>query len=111
MGDQTIGKQALPELRRGWRFTPTSGIWQSVWLEPVDTVSIEKLKITPDVDRKTVRIRASLKGKAENCKIEVAVLDGSRTAASGRGSAREELAIQLEDNVRLWRPDRQTARV
>ncbi|HEC03824.1 MAG TPA: glycoside hydrolase family 2 [Phycisphaerales bacterium] len=105
MGDQTIGKQALPELRRGWRFTPTSGIWQSVWLEPVDTVSIEKLKITPDVDRKTVRIRASLKGKAENCKIEVAVLDGSRTAASGRGSAREELAIQLEDNVRLWRPD------
>ena len=35
MGDQTVGKQALPELRRGFRYNPNSGIWQSVWVEPV----------------------------------------------------------------------------
>ncbi len=105
MGDQTIGKQALPELRRGWRFTPTSGIWQSVWLEPVETVSIERLKIAPDVDQKQVGIRAFVKGRAENCRIEVNVLDRGRMAAHGKGAAQAELAIQLEDRMRLWSPD------
>ena len=48
MGDQTVGKQALPELRRGFRYNPNSGIWQSVWLEPVPAAAhIRRIKITP----------------------------------------------------------------
>ena len=105
MGDQTIGKQALPELRRGWRFTPTSGIWQSVWLEPVDTLSIERLKITPDLDRKALRIHAFLQGKPKGCDIEVKVLDGRRQVASHQGSAQAKLVIPLKGKMKLWSPD------
>ena len=39
-GDQALGKQSLPEKRAGWRYTPTTGIWQPVWLEPVPDTSI-----------------------------------------------------------------------
>ena len=45
--DQTYpyGKQVLPEKRGGMWYTPVSGIWQSVWLESVPEVYIEKLSI------------------------------------------------------------------
>ena len=35
--------------RGGMWYTPTSGIWQSVWLEQVPEIYVEKLKITPDM--------------------------------------------------------------
>ena len=38
-------------------YTPTSGIWQTVWLEPVNAAYITGLKITPDVDNSAVTIR------------------------------------------------------
>ncbi len=105
MGDQTIGKQALPELRKGWRFTPTSGIWQSVWLEPVGDVSIERLKITPDVDNNRVKVRAYLEGQAKGCTVEVKVTDGRRTAATAKGSPQRELSADFAKKPRLWSPD------
>lgn len=37
-------------------YTPTSGIWQSVWLESVSNDYIENLTIKPDIDNHSVRI-------------------------------------------------------
>ena len=45
---QAKGKQALNKW--GCWYTPVSGIWQTVWLEPVNSVYIEDLMIRPDVD-------------------------------------------------------------
>ena len=45
--DFPYGKQRKD--RGGMWYTPTSGIWQSVWLEQVPEVYVEKLKITPDM--------------------------------------------------------------
>ena len=56
---QPRGKQvSKPE---GIWYTPVTGIWQTVWLEPVPAASVEKLTMTPDVAggalRVTVRVR------------------------------------------------------
>ena len=46
------GKQSLAAIENpgGIFYTPCSGIWQTVWMEVVPEVSIESLKIVPDVD-------------------------------------------------------------
>lgn len=47
-GYQPRGKQVNnPE---GIWYTPVTGIWQTVWLEPVTARHIEELRITPDID-------------------------------------------------------------
>jgi hypothetical protein len=46
-GDQAVGKQALPEIKKGWRYTPTTGIGQPVWIEPVPDTPITPLALTP----------------------------------------------------------------
>jgi prepilin-type N-terminal cleavage/methylation domain-containing protein len=61
-GTQPHGKQQrVPE---GIRYTPTSGIWQTVWLEPVPESSIGRLKITPDANAKSVTIEVAVRGAA-----------------------------------------------
>ena len=99
MWGQTIGKQALPELRKGWRFTPTSGIWQSVWLEPVGEVSIERLKVTPDSDNGRVIVQVYPQGELKDFTFHVAIKDGGRVVASGKGTAGQDaIALRHEQN-------------
>ncbi|MBR5135122.1 MAG: glycoside hydrolase family 2, partial [Clostridia bacterium] len=52
--DLPYGKQRRK--RGGMWYTPVSGIWQTVWLESVPTAYIERLVITPSLDRVTVRV-------------------------------------------------------
>ncbi|MFN9199280.1 MAG: sugar-binding domain-containing protein [Planctomycetaceae bacterium] len=55
-GTQPRGKQqARPE---GIWYTPVTGIWQTVWLEPVPTQSIERLEVTPRFDTSELQVRA-----------------------------------------------------
>lgn len=53
--DQMRGKQFWEEESRGIFYTRTTGIWQSVWLEAVDEVHLEQVRITPLYDEKSVR--------------------------------------------------------
>src|SRR5436190_19722356 len=52
-GYQPHGKQTLK--RGGMTYTPSSGIWQTVWLEPVSSTRIDRIKIVPDVDHASAR--------------------------------------------------------
>ncbi len=53
-GGQPIGKQRLkPD---GIWYTSVTGIWQTVWIEPVPKSYIRDLIITPDVDSESVKI-------------------------------------------------------
>lgn len=60
--DLTIprGKQYWKEESEDIFYTPTTGIWQTVWLEPVPSARIDTLRITPDVDRALVDIEAGV---------------------------------------------------
>src|SRR5690606_591589 len=53
--DQARGKQKLAP--GGIWYTPTTGIWQTVWVEAVPReASIGELRVTPDVDAGTLRV-------------------------------------------------------
>ena len=73
-GDQPRGKQSRkPE---GIFYTSTSGIWQTVWLEPVPEVCIDGLKATPEVDAKSLRLRVAVNNFSENLRVEAVASAG-----------------------------------
>lgn len=65
--DETIarGKQNWEGVPRFIWYTPSTGIWQSVWLEPVEKTHIEWVHFTPDIDEGTVRIDCALSDQAQ----------------------------------------------
>ena len=56
------GKQVLPEKRGGMWYTPVSGIWQSVWLESVPEIYIQKLHIENRGSAVTITTEPALNG-------------------------------------------------
>ncbi len=69
--DETIprGKQCWTDAPHGIWYTRSSGIWQSVWLEPVSQQAIEKLFFTPDIDAGQVEISVELSSKPKGREI------------------------------------------
>ncbi len=76
--DETIprGKQFwLPKSGGIW-YTRTTGIWQTVWLEPVNEISIKKVKFTPDIDEGNVKIEGHLSKRLSNLKVNTVIKFG-----------------------------------
>jgi hypothetical protein len=105
-GGQAAGKQNVNKITKpgGAAYTPSSGIWQTVWLETVPAAYIQELVITPDLDAGAVRLRVAAAGDSTPANVEVAVLDGKKTVARGTGRCNEELFLPIK-NARLWTPD------
>jgi hypothetical protein len=101
-GGQPRGKQSMnPE---GIMFTPTTGIWQSVWLEPVNQLSISDLKIVPDIDRNQLRLTVNTTDPSRAGAIHVAVKDGDSVVQSFDGKADAEVSIPIP-TPKLWTPE------
>jgi len=103
-GMQAVGKQRLPDRRRGINYTSSSGIWQTVWMEPVPAISIERLKMTPDVDRQQLVVEAVLSGQGEGTAVELQAFDGAKQVAAVSGKAGFPIALKIV-NPKLWSPD------
>jgi hypothetical protein len=102
MGTQPRGKQQLrPE---GIWYTPVSGLWQTVWLEPVAQQSIEKLRIHPDVDSSSVTVEVDVRGEdAADLTATVAIVASGEEVAVASGPAGAGLRIAIPE-ARLWSP-------
>ena len=99
---QSRGKQVLHP-KSIW-YTAVSGIWQTVWLEPVPETYIAGLKITPDVDAGLVRVSLRLDGPDPGA-ILVRVQEAGKTIAQAEAdSGGRELSISIP-TPRLWSPD------
>ncbi len=61
----TRGKQYWKGESEGIFYTGSTGIWQTVWLEQVSFNALEKIWITPDVDRKTISIQMEFVGTCD----------------------------------------------
>ncbi len=78
---QPRGKQDwLPDPHNIW-YHRTSGIWQTVWLEPVPAVHITEVQLTPDIATSTVKVEAALSGNYAGSLWVVLSLRGQRLAA------------------------------
>ena len=102
-GSQPRGKQVSNP--KGIWYTPVSGIWQTVWMEPVAGKHIENLRITPDVDRNRLIVKAELNLECPSDIVEVNVYDGSQLVATGKSINAEAVEVFMPRNVRLWTPD------
>lgn len=89
------GKQS--DKRGGIWYTPQSGIWQTVWLESMPKKHIRNLKITPNAEKKTVKISADGMGS----KITASVFDGDREILCEKFTDTVELSFDFE----LWSPE------
>lgn len=101
-GAQPRGKQVLEP--HGIMYTAVSGIWQTVWLEPVPSRRIESLKIIPDIDRDTVSVRADAPSAA-GARLRVRVTRDGVPIGEAEGVAGEAIGVAVPDPV-LWSPDR-----
>ena len=85
-------------------YTPTTGIWQTVWLEPVAAHSIDSLKIVPDVDGGVLKLTVNATvTESKMWTVGVKVKDGDKTVASISGRPGAELSIPVPD-AKLWSP-------
>ena len=107
-GAQPHGKQVTkPE---GIWYTPSTGIWQTVWLEPRAGAAIGALKMTPDIDTNRLQLvvdRSGAKGNsgpADDVRVEAVAFDGPREVAKVSGRFGEPLTLELK-NPKLWWPD------
>jgi beta-galactosidase/beta-glucuronidase len=102
-GFQPRGKQVnRPE---GIWYTPVTGIWQTVWLEPVPETYIKDLKVTPNIDNNTLLVDAITNIYTSANRVEVTVKDGNSIVAKGKSINKQPVEIAMPQNVKLWTPD------
>ena len=101
---QQRGKQKLSH--GGIWYTPTSGIWQSVWIENVPQTYIEKIKIKPDIDGDFIDLYVVVNNpdKVEKYTADI-FLQGKQIASSE--SELNQFRIRIK-NPRLWAPESPT---
>lgn len=102
-GYQPRGKQ-VNEPHGIW-YTPVTGIWQTVWLEPVPESYIENLRITPDIDKNILQVEAIASNATNASRIEVKIKDGSCVVATGQSINNLPVEIAMPENVKLWSPN------
>ncbi|HSP08293.1 MAG TPA: glycoside hydrolase family 2 TIM barrel-domain containing protein [Candidatus Dormibacteraeota bacterium] len=97
LADKTIprGKQHWKRDPEGIFYTATTGIWQTVWLEPIPARSIQALRVTPHLDAGTVDVVITADGDVEAIAAFHGVEVGRR-----KGSG----PIQLS-TIRPWSPE------
>ncbi|MEU0536262.1 LamG-like jellyroll fold domain-containing protein [Amycolatopsis tolypomycina] len=98
-GGQPLGKQRKPG--DGIFYTPSSGIWQTVWLEPVAPARIDRLDLTPDLG--SVTVNAVVGGPARQ-RVEAVAYDRGRVVGRVTGDANKPLKLKV-DRPHLWSPD------
>jgi hypothetical protein len=100
-GAQPRGKQVL-EPKSIW-YTAVTGIWQTVWLEPVPAAHITGLEIVPDAAAGSVSVRVLASSNAGGA-AEISALDGTRVVATASGPAGQPVVVRIPQ-AKLWSPD------
>lgn len=96
------GKQVMKP--HGIFYTAVTGIWQTVWLEPVPEIHIAKLKLTPDIDRETLIVESKISGAVDGSALAVTVSLKGAAVAAAEGPATAPVVVKIPRPV-LWSPD------
>ncbi|GAA1577505.1 LamG-like jellyroll fold domain-containing protein [Kribbella karoonensis] len=99
---QPIGKQREVS-DHGIFYQGSSGIWRTVWMEPVSTASISRLQTTPDLPDQTLKVKAETTGPG-GLDVEVTAYDNNRIVGKTTGPASTELQLRIP-NPKTWSPD------
>ncbi|PRX50014.1 glycosyl hydrolase family 2 [Prauserella shujinwangii] len=100
---QPVGKQRrVPD--RGIFYEGASGIWQTVWMEPVPTGHVDSLDMVPDIDTSTLRLTVNTQGDVAGTRVEATVRDGRRIVSRTTGAPGQPIDLPVP-GAKLWSPD------
>ena len=103
---QTGGKQSPDFYSSGCLYTRTTGIWQTVWLEPVDAEALESVFAIPDIDQKQLVVRPRFYKESYGNLLTVKVFDGKKQVASASVAWSNGATVVLPiKNMKLWSPE------
>lgn len=91
-----------PRGKQGVQYTPSSGIWQTVWLETVPQTYIKGITLTPDATHGDLNLEVETQGNSNGTTVEASVEDGHATVA--KRSVNGLTTIHIEHS-HLWSPD------
>jgi beta-galactosidase/beta-glucuronidase len=99
---QPRGKQILEP--HGFWYTAVTGIWQTVWLEPVSQRYIRWVVVTPNVDNGLVNIFARIGGKGRGGQIVAVAKEADKEIAQAKGPVHNSIQLKIPE-AKLWSPD------
>ena len=107
---QPRGKQAEVYGPEGCLYLRTTGIWQTVWMEPVPDIALRRSRITPDLAHNIFRLEQPLTGNAQGLRLRAVVNDSAGEVSQVECSAEFDLTPRLDlqvpkDRRRLWSVD------
>ena len=96
---QPRGKQVANP--NGIWYTAVTGIWQTVWMEPVNEVVVESYSAKADIEKSILNVRAIARGAkvGDDCLIEL--IENGEVISSANGA---DVILNVE-NPKLWSPD------
>jgi beta-galactosidase/beta-glucuronidase len=99
---QGRGKQVLhPDTI--W-YTAISGIWQTVWLEPVSNSYVERVVAEPDIDNNLVKISLAIQNIQDVEQISIEVKDEDTVVSSVINGKDRAYSIPI-NSLKLWSPE------
>ncbi|WP_238008227.1 AbfB domain-containing protein [Dactylosporangium sp. AC04546] len=105
-GSQAVGKQrrndVLPHPGGGIFYTGSSGIWQTVWLEPTPSALITRVDLVPNLSNNTLAVTVFGAGLSGHTAF-VSVLDGTTVVGTASGSTGAAFSVSVP-NARRWSP-------
>ncbi|WP_020387827.1 glycoside hydrolase family 2 protein [Kribbella catacumbae] len=106
-GVQARGKQSQPFFNADCHYTRTTGIWQTVWLEAVPSVHLDRPRITPDVAGSCFHLSVPISANKPGWRVRAVLSDAAGEVAAAAVRADLDLAPRLvlavpDDRVRLW---------
>lgn len=101
-GFQPRGKQVVRP--NGIWYTPVTGIWQTVWLEPVNPKHIVSVNSVPDIDNGVVKVTVETANTRPGDVVEVTVLDGKKVVSVAKAVCSQTIELAIAD-AKLWSPE------
>jgi hypothetical protein len=101
-GYQPRGKQVSNP--NGIWYTSVTGIWQTVWLEPVNDKYIAEVKTVPDIDKGRISVNVNTVNAQTTDIVEVKILDGTKVISTAKAVSCQTLELNVP-NAKLWSPD------
>lgn len=101
-GNQARGKQVLDP--KGIWYTPVSGIWQTVWMEPVNPTSIQTLYPVADIDKSQLVLNTEIAGAKGGEEISVKVTNNGQPVLEKKFPVSAQLVLDVP-SPKLWTPE------
>jgi len=100
------GKQSRRRESHGCYYTRVTGIWQSVWLEPLDPAALEDAALIPDLAGGALTIVPTYRALLAGGRLAIEIAAGGETVARAEVATRDGVPVPVPVPApRAWAPE------